>query len=144
MKTYRVKNNDIKQDWCILDAKNKVLGRVAALIAKKLLGKDKVIYSPDVDVGDYVIVINAEHIKVTGNKAEDKLYHRHSGRPGNLKEINFNKLIKKSAKDLLTITVKGMLPKNTRGRNMLKKLKVYKNMEHPHTAQQPKCIEVQD
>jgi len=138
MKTYSVKLKDTEQQaWYIIDAKDVVLGRTATLIAKMLLGKHKPTYAPYADVGDYVIVINAGQIKVTGNKSTDKVYYRHSGRPGNLKEITFDKLIEKSAEKLLKITVKGMLPRNTRGRNMLKKLKVYQNAEHPHAAQQP-------
>lgn len=141
--TYSVKAKDIEQkDWYIIDGKNIVLGRAASKIAKILLGKHKPIYSPHADVGDYVIVINAGQIKITGNKKENKMYYSHSGKPGNLKEINFNKLIEKSAEKLLKLTVKGMLPRNTRGRNMLKKLKVYQNEEHPHTAQQPNQLEV--
>ncbi len=138
MKTYSVKLKDTEQQaWYIIDAKDVVLGRTATLIAKMLLGKHKPTYAPYADVGDYVIVINAGQIKVTGNKSTDKVYYRHSGRPGNLKAITFDKLIEKSAEKLLKITVKGMLPRNTRGRNMLKKLKVYQNAEHPHAAQQP-------
>ena len=142
-KTYVVKAKDIEQkNWYLLDAKNLVLGRAASKIATILLGKHKPNYSPDADVGDYVIVINAGQFKVTGNKTEDKAYYTHSGRPGNLKTITFDKLIKKSAEQLLKTTIKCMLPRNTRGRNMLKKLKVYQNENHPHTAQQPNQLEV--
>jgi len=138
MKTYSVKLKDTNSpDWYIVDAKDLVLGRTASKIAKVLLGKHKPIYAPYADVGDYVIVINAGQIKVSGNKATDKNYYTHSGKPGNLKETNFSKLIKKSSEKLLKITIKGMLPKNVRGRNMLKKLKVYQDSVHPHAAQQP-------
>jgi large subunit ribosomal protein L13 len=138
MSTYSVKAKDIEEKtWYIFDAKDVVLGRAASLIAKTLLGKHKAIYSPHADVGDYVIVINAGELKITGNKAKDKVYYRHSGQIGNLKQITFDKLIDKSAEKLLKITVKGMLPKNTRGRDMLKKLKVYPGLEHPHSAQMP-------
>lgn len=143
MKTYSVKLKDTEQQsWYIIDAKDVVLGRTASLIAKMLLGKHKPTYTPHADVGDYIIVINAGKIKITGNKVKDKVYYRHSGKPGNLKEITFDKLIEKSAEKLLKITVKGMLPKNTRGRDMLKKLKIYQNSEHPHAAQQPIQLEV--
>ena len=143
MKTYSVKLKDTEQQsWYIIDAKDVVLGRTASLIAKILLGKHKPTYTPHADVGDYIVVINAAKIKITGNKAQDKVYYRHSGKTGNLKEITFDKLIEKSAEKLLKITVKGMLPKNTRGRDMLKKLKVYHNSEHPHEAQQPIQLEV--
>lgn len=142
-KTYNVKNKDLEQkDWYIINAKNVVLGRAASKIATILLGKHKPIYSRDADVGDFVVVINAGQIQITGNKAQDHFYHSHSGKPGNLKSINFEKLIHKSAEKLLKLTVKGMLPRNTRGRDMLKKLKVYQNEEHPHSAQQPKQLEV--
>lgn len=142
-KTFNVKTPDIEQkDWYIIDAKNLVLGRIASKIATILLGKHKAIYSPDADVGDYVVAINTNFIKITGNKAQDKLYFTHSGKPGNLKKINFDKLMQKSAEKLLQITVKGMLPRNVRGRNMLKKLKIYQGEEHPHAAQQPKLLEV--
>ncbi len=138
MKTYSVKLKDTNSpDWYIVDAKDLVLGRTASKIAKVLLGKHKPIYAPYADVGDYVIVINAGKIKVTGNKTTDKNYYTHSGKPGNLKETTFDKLIKKSSEKLLKITIKGMLPKNVRGRNMLKKLKVYQDSAHPHAAQQP-------
>lgn len=141
--TYSVKTKDIEQkNWYIVDAKNLILGRAASKIATILLGKHKPIYSPSADVGDYVVVINAGYIKVTGDKQENKMYYRHSGKPGNLKETNFDKLLNKSAEQLLKITVKGMLPKNTRGRNMLKKLKVYQKEEHPHIAQNPNQLEV--
>lgn len=143
MKTYSVKLKDTQQQtWYIIDAKDAILGRTASKAATMLLGKHKPTYAPYADVGDYVIVINAGQIKVTGNKSTDKVYYRHSGRVGNLKEITFDKLIEKSAEKLLKITVKGMLPRNTRGRNMLKKLKVYQNAEHPHAAQQPVQLEV--
>ena len=142
-KTYNVTAADTSvKEWYIIDTKNLTLGRVASKIASILLGKNKAIYSPDADVGDYVVAINASKIKITGNKAENKLYYTHSGKPGNLKQVNFNKLIQKSAEKLLNITIKGMLPKNVRGRNMLKKLKVYPTEQHPHAAQQPKQLEV--
>lgn len=138
MKTYSVKSKDTKdQNWYIIDAQGLVLGRTACLVAKMLLGKHKPLYSPCADVGDNVIVVNSDQIKVTGSKYQNKLYYTHSGKPGNLKTITLEKLIQKSSEKLLKIAVKGMLPKNTRGRDMLKKLKVYKGLEHPHVAQQP-------
>ena len=117
MKTYSVKLKDTQQQsWYIIDAKDVILGRTASLIAKMLLGKHKPTYAPYADVGDYVVVINAGQIRITGNKSKDKIYYRHSGKPGNLKEITFDKLIEKSAEKLLKITVKGMLPRNTMGK----------------------------
>lgn len=138
MKTYSVKLKDVKDfKWYILDAKDLVLGRIASKVAKLLLGKHKVTYAPYADVGDYVIVINANQIKVTGNKDTDKFYYTHSGKVGNLKKTSFNKLQNESSEKLLKIAVKGMLPKNVRGRNIFKKLKVYQDSIHPHIAQQP-------
>lgn len=143
MKTYSVKPKDVANpNWHIIDAKGLVLGRTASMAAKLLLGKHKPNYAPYADVGDYVVVINASQICVTGNKSSNKFYYRHSGKAGELKTTTFDKLIVKSAEKLFKITVKGMLPRNTRGRDMLKKLKVYPNAEHPHTAQQPKNIEI--
>lgn len=143
MKTYSFKLKDSEQQkWYLIDAKDLVLGRAASLVAKLLLGKHKPIYAPYADAGDYVVVINANQFKVTGNKRLDKNYYSHSGKAGKLKQISFEKLINKSSDKLFKLTVKGMLPRNTRGRNMLKKLKVYSNAEHPHVAQQPTQIGV--
>lgn len=138
MKTYNIKSKELEPPkWYLIDAKDLVLGRTASMIAKLLLGKHKPVYTPHADVGDYVIVINANQVKITGSKSTDKVYYRHSGKAGKLKQVTFDKLIVNSAEKLFKITVQGMLPKNTRGRDMLKKLKVYANSEHPHIAQQP-------
>lgn len=137
MKTYFATNETIKNDWYVVDATDKVLGRLASQIAKVLRGKHKPEYTPHADAGDYVVVINAEKIKVTGTKGQDKIYYRHTGFPGGLKETTFDKLQAKDATRAIEIAVKGMLPKNPLGRDMLSKLKVYVGSEHPHTAQQP-------
>lgn len=137
MKTYFATRENIEHKWYVVDASGEVLGRLATQIAKVLRGKHKPEFTPHADAGDYVVVINASDIKVTGNKAEDKKYYRHSGYPGGLKETNFNKLIEKNPVEVIERAVKGMLPKNPLGRAMLRKLKVYAGAEHPHDAQQP-------
>ncbi len=144
MKTYSPKAHEIQHDWYILDVADKVLGRVATEIARRLRGKHKPEYTPHADMGDYIVVVNADKIKVTGNKTEDKLYHRHTGYPGGLKTINFEKLQQHKPEKILELAVKGMLPKNSLGRAVYQKLKVYAGAEHPHTAQQPKALEIKD
>lgn len=140
MSTQVAKPSDIKKNWFVVDLEGKVLGRAAAEIARVLRGKHKAIYSPSVDTGDFVIVLNAAKVKLTGNKLADKMYYSHSGYPGGLKEISAEKLLQKKPQQLIQKAVKGMLPKNKLGRQMFKKLKVYAGPEHPHAAQQPKSL----
>ncbi len=142
MSTQVAKQADIKRDWFIVDLEDKVLGRAATEIARVLRGKHKAIYTPSVDAGDFVVVVNAEKVKLTGNKRADKMYYRHSGYPGGIKSINADKLLEKKPEDLIKKAVKGMLPKNKLGRQMFKKLKVYSGGVHPHDAQQPKELNV--
>ena len=137
MKTLSAKPSDVIHDWYVVDAAEKTLGRLASEIAHRLRGKHKPEYTPHVDTGDYIVVVNAEKIRVTGNKATGKIYHHHTGYPGGLKSISFEKLIDKAPERVIKGAVKGMLPKNPLGRAMFKKLKVYAGTEHPHTAQQP-------
>ena len=143
MKTYFATNENVEHKWYIVDASGKVLGRLATQIATYLRGKHKPEYTPHTDVGDYIIVINAEQIKVTGKKEEEKMYYTHSGYPGGLKEITFDKLRTKDARRIIELAVKGMLPKNPLGRAMLRKLKVYCGSAHPHTAQMPEMINLE-
>lgn len=140
MRTFNARNETTSHEWYIVDATGKTLGRLASEIARRLRGKHKPIYTPHVDTGDYIVVINAKQVKVTGNKAKDKIYYSHSGYPGGIKEISFEKLLIKSPERVLEIAVKGMLPKNPLGRAMYRKLKVYAGSEHPHTAQQPQQL----
>lgn len=140
MKTYFATPETVEQKWYVVDAADKVLGRLASQIAKYLRGKHKPEYTPHADAGDYIVVINASQIKVTGNKAQDKIYYTHSGYPGGLKETPFEKVHAKDATHAIEHAVKGMLPKNPLGRAMLRKLKVYAGAEHPHSAQQPEAI----
>jgi large subunit ribosomal protein L13 len=142
MKTYSAKPGDISREWYLIDATDKVLGRLAVEIAKRLRGKHKPIYTPHIDTGDFVVVVNAEKIRVTGNKAEDKIYYRHSGYPGGLYETNFRTMHARFPNRPLELAVKGMLPKGPLGYAMLKKLKVYRGAQHPHTAQQPQALNV--
>jgi large subunit ribosomal protein L13 len=142
MKTYSAKPQTVTHDWYVVDATDKTLGRLASRIAMILRGKNKPEYTPHVDTGDYVIVINADKIKVTGNKASDKIYYSHSGYPGGLKTINFEKLVAKAPGRVIELAVKGMLPKNPLGRAMYRKLKVYAGSEHNHAAQQPKLLDL--
>jgi large subunit ribosomal protein L13 len=142
MKTFDIKKEEVARNWCLIDAGDKILGRVAAEIASRLRGKHKPIFSPYTDTGDFVVVINAEKIALTGKKLDDKMYHHYSGYPGGLKSISAGKLLKKKPEDVIRIAVKGMLPKNSLGRMMLKKLKIYAGNKHPHEAQQPKALEV--
>ena len=142
MKTYSAKPNAVEQEWYIVDAEGKTLGRLASEIAHRLRGKHKPEYTPHVDTGDYIVVVNAEKIQVTGNKAKDKIYYKHTGYVGNLKSISFEKLIDKAPERVLQTAVKGMLPKNPLGRKMFSKLKVYAGESHPHAAQQPKELNI--
>jgi large subunit ribosomal protein L13 len=142
MKTYSVKAGEIERDWYVVDASDKVLGRLASEIAHRLRGKHKAQYTPHMDTGDYIVVVNAEKVRVTGNKTQDKLYHRHTGYIGGLKTINFEKLIAKSPETIIVRAVKGMLPKGPLGRQMLRKLKIYAGAEHRHVAQQPIPLEL--
>ena len=142
MKTYSAKAGEVNQDWFVVDAADKTLGRLASEIAHRLRGKHKPEYTPHIDTGDYIVVINAEKIKVTGAKATDKIYHRHSGYPGGLKSISFEKLIDKAPERVIQGAVKGMLPRNPLGRAMFKKLKVYAGSEHPPAAQQPQALNI--
>ena len=137
MKTYTVRKGDIKREWYVVDAQGKILGRLASEIAKILRGKHKPIYVPHLDCGDHVIVVNAEKVRVTGKKLDQKFYHRHSGYPGGLKSISLRDQLQKHPTRVLKAAVRGMLPKNRLGRAMIKKLKVYAGGSHPHQAQQP-------
>ena len=142
MKTFSAKPESVKRDWYVVDATDKVLGRLSTEIARRLRGKHKPEYTPHVDTGDYIIVINAEKVRVTGNKASGKIYHSHTGYPGGLKSISFEKLIDKAPERVIQGAVKGMLPRNPLGRAMFKKLKVYAGGEHPHSAQQPQVLNI--
>ncbi|MBI3147216.1 MAG: 50S ribosomal protein L13 [Betaproteobacteria bacterium] len=142
MKTYSARPKDITHDWFVVDATDKVLGRLASAIAHRLRGKHKAIYTPHMDTGDFIIVTNVEKLRVTGNKAEDKLYHRHSGFPGGIHTTNFTKMQARFPSRVLEKAVKGMLPKGPLGYAMLKKLKCYRGAEHPHVAQQPKTLDI--
>ncbi|GAA6150798.1 50S ribosomal protein L13 [Pseudoteredinibacter isoporae] len=142
MKTYNAKPETVQRDWYVIDAEGKTLGRMAVAIADRLRGKNKPEYTPHVDTGDYIVVINAEKVHVTGNKAKNKIYHSHTGYPGGLKSISFEKLIEKAPERTIQSAVKGMLPKGPLGRAMFSKLKVYAGTEHPHAAQQPKELDV--
>jgi large subunit ribosomal protein L13 len=142
MKTYAARPRDVQRDWYVVDASDKVLGRLASAIAHRLRGKHKPIYTPHVDTGDFIVVTNVEKIKVTGNKAEQKLYHRHSGYPGGVRTVNFAQLQQRFPERALEHAVKGMLPKGPLGYAMLKKLKCYAGPSHPHAAQQPKTLDL--
>ena len=142
MKTFSAKPHEVERDWFIVDATDKVLGRLATELARRLRGKHKPEYTPHVDTGDYVVVINVEKLRVTGNKAEAKMYYRHTGFPGGIYETNFKKLQQRFPGRILEKAVKGMLPKGPLGYAMLKKMKCYAGAVHPHTAQQPKPLVV--
>ncbi len=142
MKTYSAKPDSVQREWYVVDADGKTLGRLASEIARRLRGKHKPEYTPHVDTGDYIIVINAEKVRVTGRKAQDKMYHHHTGYPGGLKSTNFEKLIQEHPERVIQKAVKGMLPKNPLGRAMFRKLKVYAGSEHRHAAQQPKTLDI--
>lgn len=138
MKTYSAKPETVKRDWFVVDANDKTLGRLATEIASRLRGKHKPEYTPHVDTGDYIVVVNAGKVGVTGKKRTDKIYHNHTGYIGGIKSVSFEKLLARHPERAIEIAVKGMLPKNPLGRAMYKKLKVYAGAEHPHAAQQPK------
>ncbi|MEH6450163.1 MAG: 50S ribosomal protein L13 [Oleispira sp.] len=142
MKTYSAKPESVQREWFIVDAAEKTLGRLATEIALRLKGKHKPEYTPHVDTGDYIVVINAEKVRVTGKKTTDKMYYRHTGYPGGLRSISFDKLIDHKPEMVIEQAVKGMLPKNPLGRDMYRKLKVYAGTEHPHAAQQPQTLEI--
>jgi len=142
VKTYVTKPGEIEREWFVVDAEGKTLGRLATEIARILRGKHKPNYSPAVDVGDYVIVLNAEKVRVTGRKLDQKFYYRHSGYPGGLREISLRNQLAKHPTRVIEHAVRGMLPKNPLGRRMLKKLKVYAGADHPHSAQQPRPLEL--
>ncbi len=137
MKTVSMNKETAENNWYVIDAEGKTLGRMAAEIAHRLRGKHKPEYTPHVDTGDYIVVVNAEKVSVTGKKTTDKLYHRHSGYPGGLKTRTFNEMVEKAPEDIITLAVKGMMPRTPLGRAMLRKLKVYAGAEHPHGAQNP-------
>lgn len=144
MKTFSAKAKEIQRKWYVIDATDKVLGRVASLVASYLRGKHKAEYTPHVDTGDYIIIVNAEKIRVTGKKAEDKIYHRNTGYPGGIRSITFEKLIQHHPEEALELAIKGMLPKNPLGREMFRKLKVYTGEAHEHHAQQPEVLHIND
>jgi large subunit ribosomal protein L13 len=142
MKTYSAKAGEVQHGWFVVDAQNKVLGRLASQIAIRLRGKHKPEYTPHVDTGDFVVVINASKLRVTGRKTEDKMYYRHTGFPGGIRETSFSKMQATRPERILQKAVKGMLPKGPLGYAMLRKLKVYGGGTHPHSAQQPKTLEI--
>jgi large subunit ribosomal protein L13 len=142
MTTFVAKPAEVKRDWYVIDAEGKTLGRMATEIARRLRGKHKPEYTPHVDTGDYIVVVNAEKVHVTGNKRKDKMYYRHSGFPGGLKQANFEIMINNKPVEVIELAVKGMLPKGPLGRAMYTKLKVYAGSEHPHAAQQPQELKI--
>ena len=142
MKTYTAKPQDIRRDWFLVDATDKTLGRLATEVASRLRGKHKPMFTPHMDTGDHIVVVNAEKIKVTGNKLEDKYYHRHTGYIGNLKSVKLSTVLDTHPERAIQSAVKGMLPKNPLGRAMFRKLHVYAGPEHPHAAQQPTPLEL--
>lgn len=144
MNTFSAKTHEVKRDWYVIDADKQVLGRMATEIARRLRGKHKAEYTPHVDTGDYIVVLNAEKVAVTGNKFTDKMYYNHSGFPGGIKETSFDKLQKRDPIRIIELAVKGMLPKNTLGREMYRKLKVYAGDQHPHAAQQPIELKIEE
>lgn len=142
MKTFSAKAENVRRDWYLIDASNKTLGRLASEVARRLKGKHKPEYTPHVDTGDYIIITNAEKIRVTGKKKQEKIYHRHSGYPGGMKELTLAKLLSSHPERVIEFAVKGMLPKNPLGRAMYRKLKVYAGNTHDHQAQQPQTLEL--
>ena len=142
MKTFSAKPHEVNHDWIVIDAADKILGRLASEIAHRLRGKHKPIYTPHVDTGDYIVIVNVDKLRVTGNKSEDKIYYRHSGFPGGIYETNFGKMHARFPGRPLEKAVKGMLPKGPLGYAMLKKLKIYAGATHPHTAQQPIQLDI--
>lgn len=141
-KTYYPKPGDIEREWLLVDAQGQTLGRLASQVARLLMGKDKPNYTPGVDVGDFVVVINAEKIAVTGKKLDEKIYYRHSGYPGGLKQITLREQLNRHPERVIKAAVKGMLPRNRLGRKLLRKLRVYAGPEHPHHAQKPKPVDL--
>ena len=142
MKTFNAKAETVKRDWYVVDASGKTLGRMASEIARRLRGKHKAEYTPHVDTGDYIVVVNADKVRVTGNKATDKFYHHHTGHIGNMRSFSFEKMVERAPERVITIAVKGMLPKNRLGRAMIGKLKVFAGPEHNHQAQQPQPLDI--
>lgn len=142
MKTYSAKASEVRQSWFLCDAEGKVLGRLACEVARRLRGKHKAIYTPHVDTGDFIVVVNAEKILLTGKKVTDKIYYHHSGYPGGIKSRTAGKMRQEKPERLIHLAVKGMLPKNSLGRRMLRKLKIYSGSEHPHEAQRPEKLEL--
>ena len=142
MKTYQAKKEEVEHQWFLVNAEGKVLGRMATGLAKILSGKNKAIYTPHVDTGDFVVVINANKISLTGKKMKDKIYYHHSGHPGGIKAVSAEKLLAKKPTELIRLAVKGMLPKNSLGRQMLRKLKLYSGPNHPHESQGPISLEI--
>lgn len=142
MKTFSAKPETVKRDWYVVDATGLTLGRLATEVASRLRGKHKPEYTPHVDTGDYIVIVNAEKIQVTGNKAQDKMYYSHTGFPGGLKSMNFEKLNQRAPERIIELAVKGMLPRNPLGRAMYRKMKVYAGASHPHAAQQPQELKV--
>ena len=140
MKTISAKAESVQRSWYVIDAEGQTLGRLATEVARRLRGKHKTEYTPHVDTGDYIVVVNAKKVKVTGRKASDKTYYRHTGHPGGLKEATFTQMIERSPEKVIELAVKGMLPRNPLGRAMYRKLKVYAGQEHPHDAQQPETL----
>jgi large subunit ribosomal protein L13 len=141
MKTYSQKASEVQRDWYVIDAENQVLGRLATQIATLLRGKHKPTYTPSMDGGDFVVVVNAEKIRITGRKAEQKLYHRHTGYPGGLRTTTYRTMLQRHPDRILRLAVKGMLPKGRLGRRQLLKLRIYAGPTHPHAAQQPKAYQ---
>jgi large subunit ribosomal protein L13 len=140
MKTISAKAETVQRSWYVIDAEGQTLGRLATEVARRLRGKHKTEYTPHVDTGDYIVVVNAEKVRVTGRKASDKTYYRHTGHPGGLKEATFTQMIERSPEKVIELAVKGMLPRNPLGHAMYRKLKVYAGQEHPHDAQQPETL----
>ncbi|MBM7624015.1 50S ribosomal protein L13 [Sporohalobacter salinus] len=142
MTTYMAKPEEVERNWFVVDAEGKKLGRLASEIANVLRGKHKPTYTPHVDTGDYVIVVNAGEVELTGNKLDQKMHHRHSEYPGGLKSVSYGELLEDKPEKVIELAVKGMVPKNKLGRKMMKKLKIYADSEHPHQAQQPEELEI--
>ncbi|MGV6810094.1 MAG: 50S ribosomal protein L13 [bacterium] len=142
MKTFSAKPAEVKRDWYVVDAEGKTLGRLASEVARRLRGKHKPEYTPHVDTGDYIVIVNAAKVRVTGNKTQNKMYYRHTGYIGNMKSNNFAEMIDKHPERVIELAVKGMLPKNPLGRAMYRKMKVYAGSEHQHEAQQPQALEI--
>ncbi len=142
MKTFSANPQTVRRDWFVVDASGKTLGRLATEVARRLRGKHKPEFTPHVDTGDYIVVVNAKAVHVTGNKRSDKMYHHHTGYIGNLKSASLDKMLEKSPEEVIRLAVKGMLPKNSLGRQMIRKLKIFAGPEHKHEAQQPQPLEI--